>query len=408
MTPAASSSRAAPILYAAGLAAAFAAGLLVGRSEPSAPAGSSQARREDPKPAACPASPDLEPIPEPEAQRLLNENRRLAARVQELESSAALAPAVIAPEAAKPKPAPGTPATLQDAVAALRDACAAGDDAEVKRLSGILRQLVGANPEAALEALALLESETDPRVVQALADATKNDAVLGDARVRARVLALFRTHPDRAHKLAALGLLNQALRKDAGVLSLLSQGDVALSITLLRWERDGALRQQAAQLLQRFSDRPDVAAALREIAGAVGDDAVDARLAALEALRSAESPENVAVLLRVIHDEPDDRVRRKAVESLAILAPLGHKEEVVAALESAITREKNDDQRGLMLLSLIRVAPESASPVIKRILPGVEGARQRDMLTATSEMLDAGERDWLKIMLRIQARFQGK
>ncbi len=396
-------SRAGLCLYAAGLAFAFSLGRLTAPPASRPIVNAPHAREEAAAPARPHPAPDASADPTTDAQevaRLRGELDLLRAR---LESAEATALATGKP-AVRPSAKPGEPASVEQAFEDLRAAVASGDDAEAKRLAGVLRKLVDKDPDAALRLLALAEGETDPRLVAHAYEAVRGNELLGDARLRARVLGLLRSHPDSAHKRAALSWLNRAIQRDAGALALITSGDLSTTVSLLRWDTDPALRREAAQLLQKFTDRPEVFAALRDVAGKIGDEAVDARLAALEAVRTHDSPETVSVLLRVLQDDPDDRMRRKAVESLAILAPKESKEEVVAALEIAIARETQQEQRGMMLLSLIRVSPDSASPVIRRLLPTVEDSKQREMLNATAEMLDAGERDWLKIMLKLQGR----
>lgn len=394
---------------AAGFGLTFVAGYLSGRGLATTPAPAAHAPggpNTGPQPLREANAPDASPAESTgELARLQAENRALAERIAALELKATAVQA--GPGPLKPGQTPD-PASVPELLARLRDAVTADLPAEVNRLSTLLRGIIGSNPELAAQVLDLALAESDPRVAAALLGGIPKNDVLANPAVRARVLDLIRTGASAAHKTAALHLFQAAAQRDPSALDLITERDLAMAMRTLREEPDESLRTATTQLLARFAGRPDVADALLEMAGSVGTQNAEARAAAIESLRTIEGERTVGVLLRVLQEDTDPKLRRKAIESLGILAPQQRKADVVATLSSVIERETDPDQRNLMLLSMVRIAPEQTAPLIRRILPTVENAQQREHLDATASLIESGERDWLKLILKLQGRQRGR
>ena len=338
-----------------------------------------------------------------------------SATAQPAEAGAALAvapPAEVAPtEAPAPAPAPmpapeAAPAADGAAlVDAVRAAWARGDKGAAAKLGEELKKWVGDDPSRALEVIALMDDETNAELLDGMFRFL-GEKFLKDPSIRAKVLEIATSHRDPAHQAKALGFLRRAVDGDPAYADTIPQATVQHVLALLRNSPNEDVRAQSARLLGKFVARPGVWDAMKEVALNFRDEGSDAREAAIEALRSGEDPSALGVLIDVLKQDPDEKLRKKAAESLAVLAPTRQKDEVFREVEGLLGAEKSWDVKGMLIFSLIRVSPDDSVGALQRAASRESDPKAKARIEAVSGVLADGERDWLKIFIKSQERIK--
>ncbi len=367
------------LLFLVSVSAAFVAGWALGRSQ--APV------VERPSPAPHAATPAAQT---PAAA---------TTHTAETTTLAVPAPAVAAPAPAVPQPV--APSDGKSIVQAIRDAWAKGDKGAAAKLGDELKKWVGDDPSRALEVVALMNDETNPELIGGLFDFLSAKFIT-DPAVRAKVLEIAMNHPDPAHQARALDFLRKAVEKDPAFADSIPQATVQQVMALLRNSSSDDVRAQSARLLGRFLGRPGVWDAMKEVALNFRESSEGAREAAIEALRSGQDPSALGVIIDVLKGDPSDKIRRKAAESLAILAPNQQKAEVLREVEGILGNEKSWDVKGMLVWSLIRVAPDETVGVLQRSSARESDPKAKARMEAAASVLQTGERDWLKAFMKYQ------
>ena len=123
-------------------------------------------------------------------------------------------------------------------------------------------------------------------------------------------------------------------------------------------------------------------------------------------MRTGQDPSALGVIVDILKQDPNEKMRRKAAESLAVLAPMGQKGDVFREVEGLLGTEKSWDVKGMLVFSLIRVSPDDSVGALQRASARESDPKAKARIEAVSSVLADGERDWHKIFMKSQERIQ--
>ncbi len=274
-------------------------------------------------------------------------------------------PATVAestPEAAAPAvPEAGGPAApTQDACQDVREALRSQDapriDASLDRLMG----WVGGDVRRALEVVALLSRETDPTLLDMVADALSQDPKIGEAR---EVLEAFLDMALRdalpARRIAGLTFLGERPRDPSLVATFLS---------IVSRDVDPDVRVAAVFAIRRQVDlAADRRAPLNDaLLRAAASGETDVRASAVEALSLRDADDLQVASVAGFLGDAEPMVRITAAEKLGEAGP-GQRVAALRALEEAYLHDADDRVRSMVLAALVRAGGAEAVPALRRI-----------------------------------------
>lgn len=241
------------------------------------------------------------------------------------------------------------PATVEEGVELFRST--RGDDKLWSR--AWLVKFLEENPERALELLPRFETETDPEVLDALAEAFSDPRIAADPRILAAMRRLAEEGDLPARRLAALAVLLNMPEPDTDLVLRIAKNDASNDV------RIGAL----AVAVDWMQTRPDLARGVLDVANTATDVEVRGHAIQAIALQSVAMPDDVvAGLPRFLSDASEQN------RSLAAMA-IGNVRSAWAltTLETAYWSETSADVRREYLIHLVRAGGADALPVLRRL-----------------------------------------
>lgn len=277
-----------------------------------------------------------------------------------LETSAVVLPVAL-PAATSASADPVAPTTAtQGPCDGVREALASADGARIDESLDRLIGWVSGDVRRALEVVALMTRETDPMLLDMVADALSQDPGIGDAR---EVVEAFHDMALRdvlpARRIAALTFLQERPR-DASL--------TATFLSIASRDADPDVRVAAVCAIRRQVDLvPARRAALNEMllrVAASGEAGV--RAAAVQALSLSDADDlQISSVIGFLRDA-DPMVRATAAEKLGE-GGYDRRAAVLRALEETYMREGDERVRPLVLAALVRSGGAEAVPALRRM-----------------------------------------
>lgn len=285
---------------------------------------------------------------------------------------------------------PSAPKSTADALLkSIRDALASGDADRIQWAQAILARWLDENPERARELLALLESETDPFILNAIAEAFAQNVHALTPEIVDRFMRIAQTSDLIDRRAAAFLVL--------GALPNLEQGVRDAVLATARADNDDRVRLLAiTAVVSWMKHHPDQMPALARGMVDAARNAKDAEVRgnAIQAVALEDTPMPRDVLESMIEfARTDPSPQNRSIAVMALGATTAETRDMaIRSLEEIFAAEQNLDQRRLMLIHFIRAG--GAASLDK--LPVNDPKLARD-IQDYKEILASGETDASKI-----------
>lgn len=254
-------------------------------------------------------------------------------------------------------PRPPAPRSVTDALQAIRDALASGDADRIQMAQTLLARWLDENPGRAAELLALLERETDPFILNAIAEAFAQNVHALTPEIVDRFLKIAQTSDliDRRAAaflvLGALPNLDPAVR-DSVLATARADGDDRVRIL--------AITAVVSWMKHHPEQLPVLARGMVEAARNARDPEVRGNAIQAVALQDTPMPKDVLEsMIDFARTDPSPQNRSIAVMALGATTA-ETRDLAIRSLEEIFAAEQNVEQRRLMLIHFIRAGGASS------------------------------------------------
>lgn len=261
--------------------------------------------------------------------------------------------------------------TLSDALAALKEACAAGEVATREAALRAIREFLSTDPGSYGEVIEFIKTQQDPGIVELLSfevtRAMSDEELPASLRQVAmkRLVDLLMASADPGLQTALLKGLTSGGRS-------LPSAQLETLVALARFGQEARVRRATVHLLGKYADQEEVAVALLDLARSEQNpDVKRACLPALEHMPASMNQQVEQFMLELMETEDNPEILGEAIIGETLFSRVTHenKDRFAERLGGVLVRTSSTNLRGRCMISLGALImifnSEKALPVLR-------------------------------------------